>query len=88
MTEAKSMLSEGELFDLIAKEALVDRAKLVREATLDDLGVSSMDLMTMFFELEERYDVEIEGTDMPPMRTLGELSDFLLNLVNRRGGVA
>lgn len=88
MTEPAGKLTEAELFDLIAKEALVDRGKLVREATLDDLGVSSMDLMTMFFELEERYGVEIEGTDLPPLGTLGELSDYLLNLINHQGAAA
>ena len=47
--------TESELLDLIAKEAIIDREKLTREATLEDLGISSLDVISMLFELEEKY---------------------------------
>ena len=71
-------ITEDQLLDLIAEEAIVDRARLKREATLGDLGISSLDLITMLFELEERYGVVIEEADMPRMTTLGEMVDFLM----------
>lgn len=71
-------LTEPALLDLIAKEALVERDKLVREAALADLGISSLDLITLLFELEERYGVVVEESELQPMTTLGELSDFLI----------
>lgn len=74
--------TESELLDLIAKEAIIDRDKLVREATLEDLGISSLDVISMLFELEEKYGVVIEEGDMPQMSTLGEMSDFLLSRIN------
>jgi len=74
--------SESELLDLIAEEAIVDRNILKREATLGDLGISSLDLITMLFELEERYGVVVEEAEMPQMSTLGELVDFLLSRIN------
>lgn len=74
--------TESELLDLIAEEALIDREKLVREATIADLGISSLDLITMLFELEERYGVVVEEGDMPAMSTLGEMVDFLLARIN------
>ena len=75
-------ITEPELLDLIATEAIVDRELLVRDAALEDLGVSSMDIMTTLFELEERYHVTIEGTELPPIKTLGDLVDFLLERIN------
>ena len=78
-------ITEPELLDLIATEAIVDRELLVRDAVLEDLGVSSMDIMTTLFELEERYDVTIEGTELPPIKTLGDLVDFLLERINGEG---
>jgi acyl carrier protein len=78
-------LTEPALLDLIAKEALVDRDKLVREAALADLGVSSLDLITLLFELEERYGVMVEEAELQPMTTVGELSDFLLARINGAG---
>jgi acyl carrier protein len=74
--------TEAQLLDLISEEAIVDRDKLVREATLGDLGISSLDVITMLFELEERYGVVIEEADMPQMTTLGEMVDFLLARIN------
>jgi acyl carrier protein len=71
-------VTEPELLDLIAEEAIIDREKLTREATLGDLGISSLDVITMLFELEERYGVVIEEADMPKMETLGEMVDFLM----------
>lgn len=74
--------TETELLDLIAQEAIIDRAKLTREATLEDLGISSLDLISMLFELEEKYGVIIEEGDMPQMTTLGEMLDFLMARIN------
>ena len=74
--------TEAELLDLIAKEAIIDREKLTREATLEDLGISSLDVISMLFELEEKYGVVIEEGDMPQMTTLGEMVDFLLSRIN------
>ena len=78
--------TESELFDLIAKEAIIDRAALSREATLEDLGISSLDVISMLFELEERWGVRIEEADMPAMTTLGEMADFLLSRINAEAG--
>jgi acyl carrier protein len=74
--------TESELLDLIAEEAIVERARLTRDATLTDLGISSLDVITMLFELEEKYGVVIEEGDMPQMSTLGEMVDFLLARIN------
>jgi acyl carrier protein len=75
-------ITESEFFDLVASESLIDRSALTREATMEDVGVSSMDVMTTLFELEERYNVSIEGSEMPPIKTLGELSDYILGRIN------
>jgi acyl carrier protein len=75
-------ITESELLDLIAQEAIIDREKLVRTATLEDLGISSLDVISMLFELEEKYGVVIEEADMPQVTTLGEMVDFLLSKIN------
>jgi hypothetical protein len=37
--------SDDELFDVISKEALIDRASLTRDANLEDLGIASLDVI-------------------------------------------
>lgn len=75
-------VTEDQLLELISEEAIIDRAKLNRDATLGDLGISSLDVITMLFELEERYGVVIEEGDMPAMTTLGDMVDYLLSRLN------
>ena len=74
--------TESELLDMLSEEAILDRDKLVRAAALADLGVSSIDVISLLFELEERYGVRIEEGDMPQMTTVGEMTDFLLSKIN------
>ena len=74
--------TEADVLDVIAEEAIVDRKLLTRDATLTDLGISSLDVISMLFEVEEKYGVVIEEGDMPQMSTLGEMVDFLLARIN------
>ena len=74
--------TETELLDLVAHESGVERVKLVREAVLADLGVTSIELITLLFEIEDRYGVAIEESELPEMTTVGEMSDFLLSRLN------
>lgn len=71
-------ITESELLDLLAEEAILDRQRLTRDARLEDLGISSIDVISLLFELEERTGVTIEEGDMPKMETLGEMVDHLL----------
>lgn len=81
-------VSQDQLLDLIAQEAIIDRDTLKPEAKLEDLGISSLDLITLLFEVEERYGVVIEEGDMPPMTSLGEMVDFLLGRLNAEAAPA
>jgi acyl carrier protein len=76
-------ISEAELLNLIADEAIIDRQKLTREASLSDLGISSLDVISLLFQLEESYGVIIEEGDMPQMSNLGEMVDFLMPRINQ-----
>jgi acyl carrier protein len=81
-------ITESELLDMLAAEAILDRDRLTREARLSDLGVSSIDVISLLFELEERTGVQIEEGDMPQMETLGEMVDHLLSKLNTAGAGA
>ena len=50
---------DEELIDIIAEEALMDRAKLVPTAKLEDIGLDSVDLVSVIFAIEEKYGIEI-----------------------------
>lgn len=74
---AQVIPSDDELFDVISKEALIDRATLTREANLEDLGIASLDVISVLFEVEERYGIVVEAEELADCKTLGELMDKL-----------
>jgi acyl carrier protein len=47
------------ILDILARETAVDRAKLTPEATIDGLGIPSLDMAQTLFALETHFDVEI-----------------------------
>ena len=74
--------TEADLLDIFASEAIVDRATLKRDATLDDLGIASLDVISVMFEIESRYGLVIEEGDLPVTSTLGEVLDYILARLN------
>jgi acyl carrier protein len=64
---------DDELIDIIAEEALMDRAKLVPTATLEDIGLDSVDLVSVVFAIEEKYGIEIAEDAFSRSDTLGDV---------------
>ena len=75
-------VTEEELLDIFASEAIVDRASLRRDATLDDLGIASLDVISVMFEIESRYGLVIEEGDLPLTSNLGDVIDYILARLN------
>jgi acyl carrier protein len=74
---------DDELLDLIAQEALTDRANLSREATLESIGLDSVDLVSVIFAIEEKYHIEISEDAFAKNGTLGEFVDTLAALIEK-----
>jgi len=64
---------DDELKDIIAEEALMDRAKLIDDAKLEDIGLDSVDLVSVVFAIEEKYGIEISEDAFTRNDTLGEV---------------
>jgi acyl carrier protein len=75
------------LFDLIAQEALIDRAKLTRTATLTDLGIDSVDVVTVVFAVEEKYAIEVPQNAFDNVANLGDLADIFGALIEQKDQV-
>ena len=48
-----------EIIEIVAKECNVPREKLVPEATIEELGIASLDMVQTIFAIESKYNVEI-----------------------------
>lgn len=71
----------GRILDIVAKETFVDRAKLVPDATIDDLGIASIDIVQTIFAIETEYNIELplaRNGGGPEFSTVGELVAHVL----------
>ena len=44
---------------------------------VDDLGMTSLDIMTMIGDVEDEFDITIETAELRSIYTLQELADYL-----------
>lgn len=72
------VIDRNSVLDIIAEEALVDRVKLTPEATLESLGIASLDIISIVFALEEKFGLALEQSDLEGVQSLGQLVDLIL----------
>ena len=56
---------------------LTEAAGVPAAGTLDELGIDSLSLVDLLFELEREFGVEIADEDVPDIRTIGDLVDHV-----------
>ena len=67
-----AQVTDDEVKAILAEEARVPIETLRDEATLDSLGVASIDIMSSLFTLEDRYGVVVQTEDLGGVTTLGQ----------------
>lgn len=69
------------------KEVLVDKLKvdagtITEDANLfEDLGLDSIDLMTVVMAVEEKFSIEVADEELEDVTTLGQAADLLADKV-------
>ncbi|MAF28128.1 MAG: acyl carrier protein [Croceicoccus sp.] len=66
-------MNDEEILALIAQETGLPRQDLDMDAPLATLDISSIDMVSLLFEVEDRYGVKIEPDQIAPEMTLGQL---------------
>jgi|GEM_PF-372403 len=77
----------GEILDIVAKEGSVDRALLTPDASIESLGIASLDMVQAIFEIEARFDVEIPvaaNDGGAEFATVGDLLRHVLAAIDRQ----
>jgi acyl carrier protein len=81
---------EKQIIDIIADRARIDQANVGRDTTLEDLGIESLELIEIFFELEDRFDVSLPfdidrpGAGDNPPTTVGGVVETVEQLAVQR----
>ena len=82
-----AVVTADDVLDLIAEESPVARKDLSdRSATLESLGVASLDMISVLFALEDKFGVVVETEDAQHASTLGEFVDLVLAKAQAEAG--
>ncbi|HKX11491.1 MAG TPA: phosphopantetheine-binding protein [Stellaceae bacterium] len=81
---------EGDVLDIIARQAKVERALLTRSTSLAELNVQSLDLVEIIFALEDKFDIEVPYNANDPssagvsFQNVGDVIDGIAKLIGAR----
>lgn len=67
-----------EVLEVVSKEASVDPAALKPDATLESLGIASIDVVSIVFELEDRFGLIVQPEDLASAKTLQDVIDIVV----------
>jgi acyl carrier protein len=66
------------LKETLVERLKVDAATITEEANLfEDLGLDSIDLMTVVMAVEEKFSIEVSDEELEDVTTLGQAADLL-----------
>lgn len=71
-------ITADQVLDVISKEVPIDRDRLDPAATLDQLDIASLDMITVTFALEEKFDVVVEQSDFADTKTVQDFIDVVV----------
>jgi acyl carrier protein len=75
-----------EILAIISKEGMVERSAIVPEATLELLGLESIDIVTILMAVEEKLGIYVPiDNELANARNLSEFIAPIAGLVNAKG---
>ena len=75
-------VSRDDVLDVIATESLVERSALTPEATLESLGIQSLDIISVVFALEDKFGIVLEQSEFEGVTTVEQLVDIIVAKAN------
>ena len=69
------------LQDLLIKDHALERAQLTPEAQLSSLGVDSLGVIELMFQVEDRFHISLPDDKVPVLVTVGDVVAFIDHLL-------
>ncbi len=85
MTKMEILMSEKILDSVIAaiaKQKCIEPDSIANTSSLDGLGVTSLDAITIVFDIEEEYDIEVPGRVLEELESVQDIVDGISKLTS------
>ena len=66
---------------IVVDKLSVDENEVTMEATFEDLGADSLDIVEIIMALEEEFDIEISDDEAEQAKTIGDVVNYLVTVV-------
>lgn len=81
------MTTAQRIRSLLVKTFQLDAERLTPEAQLQDLGIDSIGVAELLFDLEDEFGLKLPN-EMAPLLTLGDVTAYIDRLVALKGAAA
>ncbi len=68
----------------IAKQKHMEPNAITINSSLQELGITSLDAITIVFDIEEEFGIEVPGDELEGLQTVQDIVESVSNLVNPR----
>ncbi len=70
-------ISNEDILDIFAEETSVDRARLTPDATLKSLDIASLDIISVSFAIEDKFNLIIDADAFAGCATLKDVIEMI-----------
>jgi len=77
-----------ECIALIAKQKSITPDQIRLESTFDELALDSLDRVSLAFDIEEKYDIEIPEDRLGRIRTVRDMVTGIEEALRRKGAAS
>jgi len=75
---------EQTLKESIARQKMISVESITLDSSLDDLGITSLDSISLVFDVEDKYGVEVPNEELKKIRTLRDIVDGVDALIQAK----
>ncbi|MCZ6672602.1 MAG: acyl carrier protein [Verrucomicrobia bacterium] len=70
----------GQLLDICQETSTEERDwdSFGRDTTIEDLGLDSLTILDLLYDIEQEIGIHLEAQDVVSVRTVGEITDLLV----------
>ncbi len=67
--------------EAIARQKRIDSGLINEDSTLEELGISSLDAITIVYDIEERFDVEVPNEELENLKSVRDIVQGIASLL-------
>ena len=72
---------ENEVIKAVVRQKKLDPAAISRGSVLTELGITSLDAISIVYDIEEQFGIEVPNETLQGLQTVGDIVDSLARLI-------